>query len=125
MSNLKQTIMALKSLVKTENAQLRDGVFVRLQDTMTQKNNLTRLLELEIREMGRSTRESLFAAELQRLQHLLRENDYLMRSAINSLKLAHKQLSTIRNTEKKVGAYNRYGGVVYMDDLPGLRNKLV
>jgi hypothetical protein len=125
MSNLRHIVAALKSLVKSENSQLRKGVYTELQKTIPQKNSLTQMLETELRALGTQSREGLLATELQRLQNLLKENDYLMRSAMNSLRLAHKQLSVIRNTEKKVGAYNRYGGTVYMDDLPGLRYKLV
>jgi len=71
MSDLKSIINKLRHVVRSENEQLRRGIFTALQDTVSVK------------------------------QVLLTELDSL------------------------VGAYNRFGKTVYIQDIPGLKTKLV
>ena len=82
-------------------------------------------LDLITASVDRLRDKARLANELKELAALLSENDKLMQSAINSVKIAHRQINIIRNTEKKVGAYNRFGNSVYIEDVPGLKTKLV
>lgn len=125
MSNLKATLSALMKVVKAENTELRSGVYTTMKDTLSAKSNLMKQLEAGLQSEVGAQDKSALAEDLKRLESILKENDYLMKSAINSVRLAYKQLSVIRNTEKKVGAYNRFGKTLYMEDQHGLRNKLV
>jgi len=125
MSDLKSIINKLRHVVRSENEQLRRGIFTALQDTVSVKQVLLTELDSFAQRLNQSSHKRLLARELNDLQRLLKENDRLMRSAINSVKTAYRQLASIRNTEKKVGAYNRFGKTVYIQDIPGLKTKLV
>ncbi len=125
MSDLKSIINKLRHVVRSENEQLRRGIFTALQDTVSVKQVLLTELDSFAQRLSQSNHKRLLARELNDLQRLLKENDRLMRSAINSVKTAYKQIASIRNTEKKVGAYNRFGKTVYIQDIPGLKTKLV
>lgn len=125
MSDLKSIINKLRHVVRSENEQLRRGLFTALQDTVSVKQVLLTELDSFAQRLSQSNHKRLLARELNDLQRLLKENDRLMRSAINSVKTAYKQIASIRNTEKKVGAYNRFGKTIYIQDVPGLKTKLV
>ncbi len=125
MSDLKTIINKLRHVVRSENEQLRRGIYTALQDTVSVKQVLLAELNEFVLRLQQPNHKRLLAKELNELQLLLKENDRLMRTAINSVKLAYKQVASIRNSEKKVGAYNRFGKTIYIQDVPGLKTKLV
>lgn len=125
MSDLKTIINKLRHVVRSENEQLRRGIYTALQDTVSVKQTLLTEMDAFAQRLQQPNHKRLLARELNDLQRLLKENDRLMRTAINSVKNAYKQIASIRNTEKKVGAYNRFGNTIYIQDLPGLKTKLV
>jgi hypothetical protein len=125
MSDLENVIAQLLRIIKSENTQLRQGKLTRLEETIAVKQTLVVELTTILSELSDNGLKKRVSKELDYLQALLKENDTLMKSAIRSVKTAHKQISAIRNTEKKVGAYNRFGKTVYMSDGPGLKTKLI
>jgi len=125
MSDLDKTVSKLRSVIEKENAQLRKGIYNKITDSLSAKQGLLAELDLITASVDRLRDKARLANELKELAALLSENDKLMQSAINSVKIAHRQINIIRNTEKKVGAYNRFGNSVYIEDVPGLKTKLV
>lgn len=125
MSDLKSILTQLRHIIKTENSQLRQGILTRLQETIAVKQTLLVELGEAMKLVSDQSLKDWASKELEGVQGLLKENDRLMITAINSVKSAHKQLAVVRHTEKKVGAYNRFGKTVYMSDGPGLKTKLI
>lgn len=125
MSDLESIMSQLRHIITTENSQLRKGVLTRLKETIAVKQTLLVELTETVKSLPDQSLKDWAEKELNELQGLLKENDRLMVTAINSVKFAHKQLATVRHTEKKVGAYNRFGKTVYMSDGPGLKTKLI
>jgi len=125
MSNLDKTVAKLRSVIEKENAQLRKGIYNKVSDLLPAKQGLLAELDLMTASADRLRDKARLANQLKELASLLNENDRLMQTAINSVKVAHRQINIIRNTEKKVGAYNRYGNSLYIEDMPGLKTKLV
>jgi len=125
MSDLEKVISQLKRIIKSENTQLRQGKLTRLEETIAVKQTLVVELTTILGSLSDNGLKKRVAKELDSLQSLLKENDVLMKSAITSVKTAHKQISAIRHSEKKVGAYNRFGKTVYMSDGLGLKTKLI
>ncbi len=125
MSGLEAIIMELNGIVASENKQLRRGIYTELSETVERKQSLMVQLDRIANADINKSEKDRHIRDFETLAELLRENDLLMKSAINSVKLAYKQIGIIRNTEKKVGAYNRFGHAMYIQDMPGLKTKLV
>jgi len=125
MSNPNEIIEKLQGIVEFENSHLKQGQFRPLEETAVLKQEcLTQLNAVFMTSMPTPQDENT-SRNLKRIHALLKENEYLMKSAINSVKSAYKQISAIRNREAKIGAYDRFGKTVNLPDSEGLKIKLV
>lgn len=125
MSNLDEIILKLRNIVEFENSHLKNGQYTPLEETSAQKQDCLTQLNSAISNAATSKPATATMKNLERVQGLLRENEYLMKSAINTVKSAYQQINAIRNREAKVGAYDRFGKTVNLPDSEGLKIKLV
>lgn len=125
MSNLDEIIHKLREIVESENSHLKQGQFRPLEETAPLKQECLSQLNAAFSGATELEQESGTAQSLKKVQNLLKENEHLMKSAINSVKSAYRQISAIRNREAKVGAYDRFGKTVNLPDSEGLKIKLV
>lgn len=125
MSNPNEIIDKLRDIVEFENSNLKKGQFLPLEETATLKQECLTQLNAVINNSPSMSRDEDASQNLKRIHNLLKENEYLMKSAINSVKSAYKQISAIRNREAKVGAYDRFGKTIHLPDSEGLKIKLV
>ena len=125
MSNLDEIILKLREIVEFENSHLKNGQYTPLEETAAQKQECLTQLNSAISNTPASKPAKATSKNLERVQSLLKENEYLMKSAINTVKSAYQQINAIRNREAKVGAYDRFGKTVNLPDSEGLKIKLV
>lgn len=125
MSNPNEIIEKLREIVEVENSHLKRGQFLPLEETTVLKQNCLTELNVIFSKSARVSENRDAPQSLKKIQSLLKENEYLMKSAINSVKSAYSQINAIRNREAKVGAYDRFGKTVNLPDSEGLKIKLV
>ncbi len=125
MSNPDEIIKRLKEVVEIENQHLKNGQFRPLNETTKIKQACLSDLTHLMTATNSSRNAAGQSGSLETIKSLLKENEYLMKSAINTVKSAYQQINAIRNREAKVGAYDRFGKTVNLPDSQGLRKKLV
>jgi|GEM_PF-6809635 len=125
MSNPDELIKKLRDVVEFENAHLKKGQFLPLKETTEVKQQCLTELNALLSQNSPSEEGEKRSNGLVVIRELLKENEYLMKSAINTVKSAYQQINAIRHREAKVGAYDRFGKTVNLPDSQGLRKKLV
>ncbi|WP_415809785.1 hypothetical protein [Litorimonas haliclonae] len=125
MSNLDEIIQKLRDVVEFENAHLKKGQFRPLKETTEVKQKCLTELNVLVSQNSSGEEGVKRSTHLEIIRELLKENEFLMKSAINTVKSAYQQINAIRNREAKVGAYDRFGKTINLPDSQGLRKKLV
>jgi len=125
MSNPDEIIKKLRDVVEFENAHLKKGQFRPLKETTEVKQQCLTELNVLLSQNSSDDEGVKRFSHLDIIRELLKENEYLMKSAINTVKSAYQQINAIRNREAKVGAYDRFGKTINLPDSQGLRKKLV
>ena len=99
MSNPDEIIKKLRDVVETENAHLKNGQFRPLKETTELKQECLKELNGLLSQEPSNGAGSSRSIHLDLIRNLLKENEFLMKSAINTVKSAYQQINANMQSE--------------------------
>lgn len=115
-SNIAQLLLRLRSVITQENRSLKAGDLRALNQTLDLKQSLLTDLNAHLFAIPPEQRDGRLSRDLERVGYMLKDNERLMKSAINSVRFAYKQISALKLRQSKVGAYGRDGRVLHIPE---------
>ena len=115
----------LKFVIKKENKHLKAGELVALSETVSLKETLLSRLQKIPNAGADRDKDIAVARDLETIGYLLKDNERLMKSAVNSVRFAYKQISDLKTSQSKVGAYDRQGRTLHISENRAVRHRIM
>ena len=112
-------------ILKEESKMLKQGSFGELARILEHKND--KLAEFDVLVSNLNSKDNIehIAPQIERLKRMATENGILLKAAFHGVKSAQERLKKMRTQDAQIGAYNKAGASIVLNENNNLSEKHV